>query len=411
MAVTGAMGEVEITTVAGGITAPRGVGAAGVHCGIKRQAPDLTLVASERPASVAATCTTNQMAAAPILVCRRLLPAGRFAALVANSGNANACTGGGGLADAERMGEIAAAALGVPAEEVYMASTGVIGARLPMGKVEAGIRDAAARLSPEGGREAAAAILTTDTRVKEAAREVRLPEGSFRVGGMAKGSGMIAPEMATMLAFLATDLSVPASLLRTALQEAVAGTFNCITVDGETSTNDMVLAFANGRAGVPAAAPASPVLAAFGRALQEVCEELACMIVADGEGATKMVEVRVRGARSPAEARQIGLRIGNSPLVKTAFFGQDSNWGRIMAALGSAGVPVDPARVAIAVGDVPIVWGGVGLGAEAERAANERMRQSTFSVTVDLGLGSAECRIWTTDLSEAYVRINAAYRS
>ncbi len=407
----GAMGDGEIAPIPGGITAARGVRAAGVHCGIKRQALDLALVASERPASVAVTCTTNQVAAAPILVCRRRLTAGRFAALVANSGNANACTGEGGLADAERMGELAAAVLGVPAEEVYVASTGVIGARLPMGKVEAGIRDAAARLSPEGGGEAAAAIMTTDTRVKEAAREVRMPEGTFRVGGMAKGSGMIAPEMATMLAFVATDLSVPVPLLRRALQEAVAGTFNCITVDGDTSTNDMVLAFANGRAEIPAAAPASPALAAFERALREVCGELARMIVADGEGATKVVEVLVRGARSPAEARRVCLRIGNSPLVKTAFFGQDSNWGRIMAALGSAGVPVDPARVAIAVGDVSIVRGGVGLGAEAERAANERMRQRSFSVTVDLGLGEAECRIWTTDLTEAYVRINAAYRS
>jgi len=405
------MGELAIIPVAGGITAPRGVRAAGVHCGIKRQAADLALVASDRPASVAATCTTNQAAAAPIQVCRRRLGAGRFAALVVSSGNANACTGEGGLADAERMGEVAAAALGAPAEEVFVASTGVIGVRLPMGKVEAGIRDAAGRLSAEGGREAAAAILTTDTRVKEAAREVRLPEGTFRVGGMAKGSGMIAPDMATMLAFLATDLSVSAPLLRAALLGAVAGTFNCITVDGETSTNDMVLAFANGLAEVPAAGPGSPALAAFERALAEVCGELARLIVADGEGATKMVEVWVRGARTSAEARRLGLRIGGSPLVKTAFHGEDSNWGRIMVALGSAGVPLDPARVAIAVEDVPIVRGGVGLGAEAEEAANERMRQRSFTLTVDLGLGSAECRIWTTDLSEAYVRINAAYRS
>jgi glutamate N-acetyltransferase/amino-acid N-acetyltransferase len=405
------MGDIAIVTMTGGITAPRGVRAAGVHCGIKRQALDLTLVASERPASVAATCTTSQVAAAPILLCRRLLSVGRFAALVANSGNANACTGDAGLADAERMGQVAAAALGVPVEEVYVASTGVIGARLPMGKVEAGIREAASRLSPEGGREAAAAILTTDTRVKEAAREVQLPEGSFRVGGMAKGSGMIAPDMATMLAFVATDLSVPAPLLQGALNDAVGGTFNCITVDGETSTNDMVLAFANGRAGLPEALPASPALSAFTQALGDLCGELARMIVADGEGVTKVVEVRVRGARSGAEARRLGLRIGNSPLVKTAFFGQDSNWGRIMAALGSAGIPVDPARIAIAVEDVPIVRGGIGVGTEAERAANERMRQPTFTVTVDLGLGPAECSIWTTDLTEAYVRINAAYRS
>ncbi|MBI2081198.1 MAG: bifunctional glutamate N-acetyltransferase/amino-acid acetyltransferase ArgJ [candidate division NC10 bacterium] len=395
----------------GGITAPRGVRAAGVRCGIKRQAPDLALVASERPASVAATCTTNQVAAAPILLCRRRLPAGRFAALVANSGNANACTGEGGLRDAERMGEAAAAALGVPAEEVYVASTGVIGARLPMANVEAGVRDAAGRLSPEGGRDAAAAILTTDTRVKEAAREVRLARGTFRVGGMAKGSGMIAPDMATMLAFVATDLDVAAPLLRAALEEAVAETFNCITVDGETSTNDMVLLFANGRAEAEAAGPGTPALAAFARALREVCGELARQIVADGEGATKVVEIRVCGARSPAEARRIGLRIGNSPLVKTAFFGQDSNWGRIMAAIGSAGIPVDAGRVGIAVDEVPIVRGGVGLGAEAEQAANARMRQAAFTVTVDLGLGGAEARIWTTDLSEAYVRINAGYRS
>jgi glutamate N-acetyltransferase/amino-acid N-acetyltransferase len=398
--------------VAGGLSAVKGVLSAGVACGLKASGkPDLALVVSEGPATVAATFTTNRVQAAPIQVSRRHLRQGRFAAIVLNSGNANACVGSRGLRDAEAMAREAARALDRPLEQVFVASTGVIGKPLDMDAVRRGIRLAVKELAPGGGGQAANAILTTDTIPKEAA--IAFPLGGRRVtiGGMAKGSGMIAPRLATMLAVLATDAQVGAGTLQRALRRAVNGSFNCVTVDGDTSTNDMVLCFATGASGAPALRPGTPGRRTFEAALDRVCLTLAKMIARDGEGATKLVEVRIRGARTPKEARLAAEAVANSPLVKTTLFGEDINWGRVMAALGRSGARLQPGAVDLFVDELPVVRRGVGLGRGAEDAANQRMRRREFALLANLHAGRATARLWTTDLSEAYVRINAGYRS
>ncbi len=395
-----------------GLSGVAGVRAAGVACGLKANGrPDLALVVADTPATVAATFTLNRVQAAPILVSKRHLRGGRFSAIVLNSGNANACTGPQGVRDAEASAAEAARILGRPVGEVFVASTGVIGRPLDMAAVRAGIRAAARALSPRGGGRAARAILTTDTMAKEAAVRFTVGRSRVTVAGMAKGSGMIAPHMATMLAVLATDAAVAPRSLQGALREAVAESFNCITVDGDTSTNDMVLCFATGAAGAPPLTAGSRGFETFRRALREVCLALAKMIARDGEGATKLAEVRIRGARSSREARLAAEAVATSPLVKTTLFGEDINWGRIMAALGRSGARFDPKRVDLRVDQVPVVRGGVTLGSRAEAAANRRLRRREFTLTASLHAGKAEARLWTTDLSEAYVRINAGYRS
>ncbi len=395
-----------------GLSAVAGVRAAGVACGLKKTGrPDLALVVADRPATVAATFTLNRVQAAPIQVSKRHLRGRRFSAVVLNSGNANACTGPQGLRDAEATAAEAARILGRPAGEVFVASTGVIGRPLDMAAVRAGIRSAASALAPRGGSRAAQAIMTTDTVAKEAA--VRFAVGRCRVtvAGMAKGSGMIAPHMATMLAVVATDAAVRPRLLQAALREAVAESFNCITVDGDTSTNDMVLCFATGAAGAPPLAAGSRAYGTFRQALGQVCLTLAKMIARDGEGATKLAEIRIRGARTAREARRAAETVATSPLVKTTLFGEDINWGRILAALGRSGAYFDPERVDLWVDRAPVVRNGVSLGLQAEAAANRRLRRREFVLTASLNAGRAESRMWTTDLSEAYVRINAGYRS
>jgi glutamate N-acetyltransferase / amino-acid N-acetyltransferase len=406
------MNAVRFEEMAGGITAVRGVRAAGVHCGVKRVKPDLALIRASGPSPVAGVFTTNRVKAAPILWCQRLLHQGsRLSAIVINSGNANACTGEGGLKDAEQMATLAAAALGCSVEETYVCSTGVIGRRLPMDRVASGIREASARLREDGGPEAARAILTTDTGPKEVAVGVDAGDRRIRVGGMAKGAGMIGPRMATMLAFLATDAAVAAPDLQALLVEAVDGSFNCITVDGDTSTNDTVLFFATGGAGGDLLRPGNSAWPVLRDAVFHVTRTLAKKIVADGEGATKLVTIHVGGAHSFEAARRIALRIANSPLVKTAFFAMDCNWGRIMAAVGSSGEEVDPGRIDIRVGDVPVVSRGVGLGPKAEEAAHKLMTLREFTVRVELNLGAGDAVVWTTDLGYEYVRANVAYRS
>jgi len=294
---------------------------------------------------------------------------------------------------------------------VFVASTGVIGRPLDMPAVRAGIRRAAQALAPRGGGRAARAILTTDTMAKEAAVRFEVDGRRVTVAGMAKGSGMIAPHMATMLAVIATDAAVESRILQRALGEAVAESFNCITVDGDTSTNDMVLCFATGAAGASPLAAGSRASETFRQALRQVCLALAKMIARDGEGATKLAEVRIRGARSAREARLAAEAVATSPLVKTTLFGEDINWGRIMAALGRSGARFDPDRVELSVDRVPVVRRGVSLGLRAEAAANRRLRRREFTLIAALHAGRAEARLWTTDLSEAYVRINAGYRS
>lgn len=395
-----------------GLTAVAGVRATGVACGLKKNGRlDLALVVSDGPASVAATFTLNRVQAAPVLVSKRHLGGRRFSAIVLNSGNANACTGRQGIRDAETTVAAVARALGRPPAEIFVASTGVIGRPLDMTAVQAGIREAVQTLSARGGARAAQAILTTDTTAKEAA--VRLPVGRewVTIAGMTKGSGMIAPHMATMLAVIATDATIESRLLQRMLREAVSESFNCITVDGDTSTNDMVLCFATGAAGAPRLAAGTAACERFGRGLRQVCLTLAMMIARDGEGATKLVEVRIRGARSRREARLVAEAVATSPLVKTTLFGEDINWGRIVAAAGRSGARFDPERVDLFVDELPVVRRGVGQGARAEAAANRRLRRREFALTVFLHAGRATAQLWTTDLSDGYVRINAGYRS
>lgn len=398
--------------IPGGLSAVKGVRSAGVACGLKRGGQlDLALVVSEGPATVGATFTTNRVQAAPVLLSRRNLRGGDFAAIVLNSGNANACTGRQGLADAETTALEVARVLKRPAGQVFVASTGVIGRRLEMEAIRKGIAEAAARLEVSGGNEAAQAILTTDTTPKEAAITFAVGKRRVTIGGMAKGSGMIAPRMATMLAVIATDASVPAGSLQKALQLAVDASFNCVTVDGDTSTNDMVLCFATGSSGAPALRLGTATFRTFQVGLEMVCLALAKMIVRDGEGATKLVEVRITGARTAKEARQAAEAVATSPLVKTTLFGEDINWGRVLAALGRSGARFDPGMVELSVDDLPVVRRGVGLGSSAEVAANQRLRQREFALVVHLHAGRMAARLWTTDLSEGYVRINAGYRT
>ncbi|MEW6682029.1 MAG: bifunctional glutamate N-acetyltransferase/amino-acid acetyltransferase ArgJ [Nitrospirota bacterium] len=397
--------------VSGGVTAPKGFRAAAVSAGIKkREQPDLVLLVSDAEASVAGVMTTNRIKAAPLLLDQPRIKRGRGRAVVINSGCANACTGAEGLEDAKEMIQETARALALDERDVLVASTGVIGARLPMDRVKAGIIRAAAQLTPSGGPQAATAIMTTDTMPKEIAIREASGRIAITVGGMAKGAGMIHPQMATMLAFITTDAAVPSRTLQTLLKRTVASTFNTIDVDGETSPNDLVLCFANGLAKNPPLTSGAG-LAKFEGLLHQVCERLALMIVRDGEGANKLVTLRVTGAANAVAAKRVLEAVARSPLVKTAWHGEDPNWGRTISAIGNAGVPVKPERIALLVGPVAVVRHGVGLGPSAEAEAAVILKQAEFSVTVDLGQGKGEAIVRTCDLSQEYVRINAAYRS
>jgi glutamate N-acetyltransferase/amino-acid N-acetyltransferase len=397
--------------VDGSITAPLGFRAAGVACGIKaNQGLDLALIASDVEASAAALFTTNLAQAAPVIASRARLQraGGRICAVVVNSGCANACTGAAGLQDAEAMTELAAAALGLDDTAVLVASTGVIGVRLPMTAVARGIADAAGSLSTEGGPSAARAIMTTDPFPKEAACAVHADAGTFRVGGIAKGSGMIEPLMATMLGFLTTDAAVEPGLLQRALKAASDDTFNAITVDGECSTNDCVVALANGASGVTLTEADYGFLV---DSLRQVCEPLAVGIVRGGEGATKLVTVRVSGAASDEQARRAARAIANSPLVKTAIHGGDPNWGRLVAVMGRSGSAFSLERAAVRIGPVELFREGTPYDERAVEAA-EYLKRTEIEVAVDLGTGgSGESHMWTCDLSADYVKINAEYRT
>jgi glutamate N-acetyltransferase/amino-acid N-acetyltransferase len=396
--------------VEGGVTAPEGFRAAGVSCGIKAKGLDLALIASDLPASAAGVFTTNRAQAAPILVSRRQLAAsgGRSAAIVVNSGCANACTGPDGLAHAEAMAERTAAALGCDGSSVLVASTGVIGVKLDMTKVERGIASASAALARDGGGNAARAIMTTDPFPKEASMQIDSGAGTFRVGGIAKGSGMIEPNMATMLAFVTTDAAVAPALLQRALKAAVDDTFNAISVDGECSTNDCVFALASGAGAVRLGEQDHALLVA---ALRSVCEPLAIGIVRGGEGATKLVTVRVSGAVSNEDARRAARAIANSPLVKTAIHGGDPNWGRLVAVAGRSGAEFVTDAAAVRIGPVELFSAGAPHDERAQEAAGY-LKGTEIVVEVDLGTsGSGRWQMWTCDLSAEYVRINAEYRT
>lgn len=405
-------GGITVRPVSGGVTAPQGFSAGALHCGIKKRADllDLVVIAADAPVAAAGIFTTNLAQAAPVLVSKAHLTHtdGRARAVVVNSGCANACTGEQGMADARRMAADTAGALGCAPEEVLVASTGVIGVALPIDRVSTGIRAAVAALAPDAGSAAARAIMTTDPFPKEHAVTVQTPHGTFTVGGTAKGSGMIEPNMATMLGFLTTDASVPEALLRRALVESARDTFNAITVDGECSTNDCLFAMASGQSGVTIDETGYPALLA---GLLAVSHELALGIVRGGEGASKLIAVTVADARSRDDARQVARTIANSPLVKTAVHGADPNWGRIVASAGRAGVAFDVGRCTVHIGEVLLFEHGLPHDDAAPRAA-ELLTRPSIDITVDLGTGGGHrATIWGCDLSAEYVRINGEYRT
>jgi glutamate N-acetyltransferase/amino-acid N-acetyltransferase len=387
-----------------------GFRASGIHCGIKPRTLDLAVIASDVSCAVAGVFTRSSVVGAPVEVSRRRARRGRARAVVANSGVSNVALGRAGVEAAERMTAWTAEALGCDPREVLVASTGVIGTPLPLEALRRGIPEAVRRLAPDGLSGAARAILTTDTVPKLARRSCRVGGRPVQVAGIAKGAGMIQPDLATLLAFLLTDAAVAPALLRACLREAVERSFNRLSVDGETSTSDTVLLFANGVAGHPVLrSPRSPGARSFAAALGEVCETLARELARDGEGATKLVTVRVSGARSAAEAERAARRIANSPLVKTAVYGRDPNWGRILQAVGAARVRIDLARAEVRLAGVPVFRGGAGAGEASRRRAGAALRRPEVTIEVDLGVGRGEARLWTCDLSPAYVRINAEY--
>jgi glutamate N-acetyltransferase/amino-acid N-acetyltransferase len=395
---------------AGGVTTPLGFRAAGFSAGIKAgKKLDLALLVSDTPATAAGVFTTNRAQAAPVILSRDHLAAsgGVARAIVTNSGCANACTGDAGMRAALTMAADTAALLQCPVTQVLVASTGVIGVALPIDKIQAALPAAFRELATDQGAVAARAIMTTDPFPKEAAAELQIGGGTVRIGGMAKGSGMIEPMMATMLGFITTDAAVPQPLLARALREAVDDSFNAITVDGECSTNDCVLLLANGASGV---AIDERTYGLFVQGLRGVCLELALGIVRGGEGATKLVTVTVTGAASAAEARQAAKAIANSPLVKTAIHGGDPNWGRLIAVAGRANVAFELSRAAVLVGGTVLFKDGQPHDEAAPEAA-AYLKGTDVTVSVDLGAGTASSTVWTCDLSAEYVRINADYRS
>lgn len=401
-----------ISTISGGITAPAGFRAAGVHCGIKANPErlDLALIVSDQPATAAAVFTTNLAVAAPVVVSREHIRAtgGRARAVVINSGCANACTGDQGRQVAHLMAAETARAVDCELEDVLVMSTGVIGVQLDSRTVTQGIIDAAEALSVDGHQRAAEAIMTTDPFPKAMAVEVTTPSGTFRIGGICKGSGMIEPRMATMLGVLTTDAAVPVALLQRALSDVTEHTFNAITVDGECSTNDCVALLANGASGCTIDESLLPL---FSDALYEVCRFLATEIVRGGEGATKLVTVQVTGAKTYDEAKQAARAIANSLLVKTAIHGGDPNWGRLVAVAGRSGVGFDLQHAAVRIGDTVLFEHGRPFDERAPQAA-EYLQGKDITVSVDLGTGGPEeATMWTCDLSKEYVRINAEYRT
>jgi glutamate N-acetyltransferase/amino-acid N-acetyltransferase len=394
------------------VTAPAGFRASGLHCGIKKNGkPDLALIVSDAPSTAASGLfTTNRAKAAPILVSQQHLAdaGGHARAIVTNSGCANACTGPQGMADAVEMATLTAAALSIAPAQVLVASTGVIGVNLPMAALRAGIPAATAALSDEGGPAAARGIMTTDPFPKETAVEVVTDVGAFRVGGMAKGSGMIEPRMATMLGYLTTDAAVDPALLQRALSDASRYTFNAITVDGEPSTNDCVFALANGMSGVVIDEGLYP---AMFEGFRQVAHELAIGIVRGGEGATKLFSITVTGAATDADAWLAARAIANSPLVKTAVHGGDPNWGRLVAASGRSGAAFVLDRARVRIGPLVLFEGGRPFDERAPDAA-EYLKGSTLEIEVDLGAGGTHtATVWTCDLTAEYVKINAEYRT
>jgi len=391
----------------GTVTSPRGFHAGATYAGLKKKndsALDLGILFSEVPCVATAMFTTNRIKAAPVVLCQERLQSGKAQAVVVNSGCANACTGGQGLTDAAEMAELAAQGIGIPPEAVLVASTGVIGQSLPIELIRVSIKQVV--LSQDGGHELEKAIMTTDTLPKEVA--VRVDESDFVIGGVTKGSGMIHPNLATMLCFLTTDAAVEIDFLRLALRKAVDVSFNMVSIDGDTSPNDMVLIMANGLAGNEPISQGSEQADVFQQALDQVCIHLAKCIARDGEGASRLIEVTVYGAPSMAEARLAARTIVSSPLVKAAVYGGDPNWGRIMAAVGRSGVEVVESKIDLHIGDICLVRGGCPLPFDREKVVAV-LCSPEVPITLQLNLGTAAATAWGCDLSEEYVVINSHY--
>jgi len=399
-----------IKNVKGGVTAPQGFTAAGIHAGLKpAPALDLALVLSEREGPIAGVFTKNQILAASVVLNQRQIKKHTGQAIIINSGNANACTGSQGLADAKEVLDLTAKHLDIPKRTVFVGSTGVIGRALPMSPFRRGIPQIITQLSRAGHTLAAESIMTTDTHSKEIACQAKIGRQVITIGGMAKGSGMIHPNMATMLAYLTTDAAITPQALQRALTQAVDDSFNCISVDGDSSTNDTVLCLANGLAQNPLITHGTPAWKTFLALLQHACESLALHICQDGEGATKLVKIIVEGTKSHRDAKQIGQTIATSLLVKTALFGEDPNWGRIIAAIGRAGVPLNPKHITLKFDEVTVVQEGQRVSTQADNRAQKVMRRKELTLFVTLGHGKGYHRLWTTDLSFEYVKINASY--
>ena len=394
-----------------GVTFPKGFQAAGVKAGIKKSGNlDVAVIYTEKKAVVAGTFTKNAVAAAPVHVSKEVVATHTAHAIVANAGCANACTGAQGEADAAAMQRIAADALGCSAQDVIVGSTGIIGQLLPMDKVEQGIHAAVKNLSVDGSVDAGNAIITTDTYSKTGATSVMIGGKEVRFGIIAKGSGMIRPDMATVLCFITTDADIDGMLLQEALSEVIEHSLNMISIDGDMSTNDMAIVLANGAAGNPKITEKNADYEAFKETLLALCQGISEKIAADGEGATKFITVHVKGAKSFTDAKTVGMSVANSPLVKTAFFGEDPNWGRVICAVGYAGVPMDPNHTTVQFGGIPVYADGVGVSYD-EDALRAVMTAHDIVVEVDLKDGDSEAKVWTCDFSYEYVKINGEYHT
>jgi len=401
-------GDLEWLT--GGVTAVPGILASGIAAGIKPSGKkDLALLYSSSPARAAAVFTSNQVKGAPVLVSQEHVKSGVAQAIVASSGCSNVCTGEQGMRDAREMTKVVGDLLRIPAWQVLIASTGVIGQPLPMDRIRAALPKLVKALSPQGGHAAAEAIMTTDTRPKEAAVKVEVNGRPITIGGIAKGVGMIEPHLATMFCFLTTDAAVAPAALRSALKRSVDDSFNRITVDSDQSTSDTVAILANGLAETAPLDAGSRGFRQFTRALGAVTTRLARMLVEDGEGATRLVTVAVRGARTRRDAVVVARSVANSPLVKTAINGQDPNWGRIMMAIGKSPARVEADKIAVAFEDELLVERGMLRDGAKHERIRETMTRPAYTITIDLGLGRGEAHVFTCDLSEEYVRINAKY--
>lgn len=391
---------------------PAGFRYAGVHAGIKDGAKntkkDVAIIASDVPATTAGVFTKNLIQAAPVRLCRQRVHTGSAQAVIVNSGNANACTGEKGMQDALETSAIAASALNIPEEKILVCSTGTIGIPLPMDRIEKGVRQSAASLSPEGFNDAAAAIMTTDTRPKQAFSSITIDNRPASFYGMAKGSGMIAPNMATLLGFIMTDTAVDPGALRECLREATETSFNSITVDGDQSTNDTVLMLANGKAGNTPINREHKDWPVFRDTVRNIAEELAMMIVKDGEGATKFVKINIRDAASPEDARLAARAVANSLLVKTAWYGADPNWGRIMAALGYSGAALNENEIKISFDNLKVVRNGMTADTDPKELVAV-ISKKEFEITISLGAGKSVHSMYSCDISHGYVDINASY--